>query len=632
MVNIAQRGRSLGVHLFLATQRPAGVVTANIQANTDLRIALRVASPDDSKDVLDLPDAADISRRTPGRAFLRRIGHGTTELVQVAWVGAREEVGNVAEPVTIRPFAATTSTPVVATGLLNPRTDLDRLVATVTTAFTSAASKRPKRPWLPPLQTVIPLSELQRTPVSGAATGSVPIGMVDEPRQQRQATLVVDYARVGHLLVYGASRAGKTELLRVVAVASALVDTAVPPHVYGIDFAGGALSGLRNWPSVATVVGQSELPRVMRLLRWLDRTVRQRNGLLADRNVRDLDQLPEADRPPRIHVLIDNLPALLGALEGNRIHLEHAELLTTVLQDGRRAGVHVTATAPSRVALPTDVQSAFAMRLVLRMSSGDDYDLLGVPANVLHADSPPGRGLLDRTEVQIAVVDAGVEGNGPAVRARMQGQPPVDVPAMPSRLSVHDLPAPVGGGVPLAVDANLVEPVTAPLRGNVLLVAGRRGSGRTSVLNGIAAQARRSSAPPDRIVMVTPGRPLPEGRDSGFVPTGSGWSLLLIDDAHLLERDEAGTLYELVKYVGEAVAAGWGVVVASDSDHARIEAGELVSLARSNRRGVLLQAEAVDDGLLGAELPFATVEPLSGRGRGLWCWDGLARVVHVVTA
>ena len=98
MVSIAQRGRSLGMHMLLATQRPAGVVTPQIKANTDLRIALRIASEEDSHDVIDTPDAARLSRRTPGRAWVRRTGHGTTELVQVAYAGARERMRAAQEP------------------------------------------------------------------------------------------------------------------------------------------------------------------------------------------------------------------------------------------------------------------------------------------------------------------------------------------------------------------------------------------------------------------------------------------------------------------------------------------------------------------------------------------------------
>ncbi|MDA0637170.1 FtsK/SpoIIIE domain-containing protein [Nonomuraea sp. MCN248] len=88
LVDIARRGRSLGIHLILATQRPAGVVTADIQANTSLRIALRVTEPAESADVIDTPDAAHISKSTPGRCYVRS-GAGRPTAVQTARVGGR---------------------------------------------------------------------------------------------------------------------------------------------------------------------------------------------------------------------------------------------------------------------------------------------------------------------------------------------------------------------------------------------------------------------------------------------------------------------------------------------------------------------------------------------------------------
>ena len=88
LVNIAQRGRALGIHLILATQRPSGVVTADIRANTNLRIALRVTDPEESTDVIDAPDAARISKTTPGRACVR-LGHASLVPFQAARVGGR---------------------------------------------------------------------------------------------------------------------------------------------------------------------------------------------------------------------------------------------------------------------------------------------------------------------------------------------------------------------------------------------------------------------------------------------------------------------------------------------------------------------------------------------------------------
>ena len=80
LVGIAQRGRSLGIHLVLATQRPEGAVSADIRANTRLRICLAVARDNESRDVIDSPSAVKISRSTPGRALVRVGAH---ELVEV---------------------------------------------------------------------------------------------------------------------------------------------------------------------------------------------------------------------------------------------------------------------------------------------------------------------------------------------------------------------------------------------------------------------------------------------------------------------------------------------------------------------------------------------------------------------
>ena len=88
LVNIAQRGRSLGIHLILATQRPSGVVSADIRANTNLRIALRVTDTAESADVIDAPDAALIAKSTPGRAYVR-LGHSSLVPFQAGRVGGR---------------------------------------------------------------------------------------------------------------------------------------------------------------------------------------------------------------------------------------------------------------------------------------------------------------------------------------------------------------------------------------------------------------------------------------------------------------------------------------------------------------------------------------------------------------
>lgn len=663
VVNIAQRGRSLGMHLLLATQRPAGVVTPHVRANTDLRIALRVSSADDSNDVIDSPDAARISRRTPGRAWIRRTGHGTAELVQAGWVGAHAPLAGRERPVEIRAFSATTAETTGPASVLDPRTDLDRLVTAVNSAFDLTGRQLPKKPWLPALETEVLLESAERGAISLGArhavtprSGEVPIGILDQPAAQTQGPAVLDFAHAGHVLAFGASGSGKTELLRTVAVSAALSE-AVPPSIYGIDFGGGALGMLAALPVVGAVVGETELERVMRLIRMLRAAVGDRNRLLAARGAADVGALADAGVAlPRIYVLIDNLPSLLDALEGGgAARRVHGDMLAGVLQDGRRVGVHVTATAPRRTGITSGLQSAFGQRLVLRMPVDDDYAMLGVPAGVLTADTLPGRALLGRHEVQIATTG----GAGTPVQAErlaklaelLAGVPrAVGVPGMPGRLPESAMPEPQRDALPVAVDADFVAAVSLPLLRVPLLLAGRGGTGRTSALVGIAQLARRSTEPPAEIVYVGPRGAEVDAAvfdrvlsDPAEVAAGlpaappDGWRLVLVDDAHVWEREweKGGVVRDAVAALAELAAAAGprlALVVATDTDDARTRqhVGGAVQAVRRARTGVLLQPDLSDGSVLGVTVPTQTVEALAGPGRGLLCEGGSARVVQVV--
>jgi DNA segregation ATPase FtsK/SpoIIIE, S-DNA-T family len=182
VVDIGMRGRSLGVHVVLATQRPAGVVSAEIRANVNLRICLRVTSPADSADVIDAPDASRIAKRTPGRAYLRT-GHQELTVFQAARVGGPRpdtSTGPAAHP--------TTAVPRVVTALGTPRpprqtpgdapagpTDLTDIVAAVASAAHELGLRRQPSPWLPPLPEQVTVAELagwQRTNGTGKGEGN----------------------------------------------------------------------------------------------------------------------------------------------------------------------------------------------------------------------------------------------------------------------------------------------------------------------------------------------------------------------------------------------------------------------------------------------------------------------------
>jgi len=655
MVSIAQRGRSLGMHLLLATQRPQGVVTANIRANTDLRIALRVASADESNDVIDKPDAAQISRRTPGRAWVRRTGHGTADVVQVAWVGAREDVAVRQVQVDVQSFSGRDlpehGDPAAARGRLHSKTDLERMVATAETAFRRSEAPLPARPWIPPLNDEILLGcealgeltlQTSTTDIRRVTPGSgqIPIGIVDVPKAQAQLPLIVDYSQVGHMLVSGASGSGKTELLRSLAVSATLAEPDCPPHVYALDFAGGGLAVMADWPSVGSIVGDQDLGRVTRAIRLLRQAVAERNNLLAANGVADLAGLAAAgNRLPRIHILIDNLPGLVEALESAGIAFRaHEDLLTAILVEGRRVGVHVTATTPRRIGVPLAMQSAFGQRLVLRMPSDDDYMVAGVPSGVVTAESPPGRGLSEQAEVQLATIGGA---GTPVFAARLRElaelvagrieTPPPPVSPMPTLILPEHLPGPQRDRLTLAADADFLGAVTERLTAAPILIAGRSRSGRSSVLAGIAELARRSSEPPAEILDLSPSAISGDdlmARLAEWRPRS--WSLVLIDDLHLWEGVAASLIGEVV---ASAVRGEVAIVATVDITMAKtlIYQGGPVAMMARGRRGLLLAPDFADGALLGANVPNQTTEPLDLPGRGLWCTNGRVVVVQAVS-
>ncbi|HZB51022.1 MAG TPA: FtsK/SpoIIIE domain-containing protein, partial [Mycobacteriales bacterium] len=253
LVGIAMRGRSLGVHLILATQRPSGVVSPVIRANTNLRIALRVTDEAESTDVIDARDAARISKSTPGRAYART-GFSALTAFQAGRIGGRRPGGAIGPPPA---FAAAVGWEQLGSPIPRPwvaggdqatmETDLQLLVAAIRSAAERARVPRYRSPWLPALGEEIALDAVpavQGEPRPGDPTGrlpAIPFGLEDLPETQTQAPLVVDLEHGSHLLVAGAPRSGRTTALRTIAGSIAVRTSSRDVHLYVLDCGNAAM-------------------------------------------------------------------------------------------------------------------------------------------------------------------------------------------------------------------------------------------------------------------------------------------------------------------------------------------------------------------------------------------------------
>jgi S-DNA-T family DNA segregation ATPase FtsK/SpoIIIE len=459
LVNIAQRGRSLGIHLLLATQRPSGVVSPEIRANTNLRISLRVTDAADSSDVLEAADAARIPKSAPGRGYAR-LGHGALVPFQAGRVGGR------------RPDARPTKTPApfvtelgwTQLGYPPPAsthsegagdvevTDLSVLVEAVQAAAKAQKVPAQRTPWLPALPEAILVSDL---PGSGPALGElppIPFGVQDLPAEQVQQAAALDLGAHGHLLVVGSSRSGRSQLLRTLAGVAADTISTADLHMFGIDCGNGALLPLGELPHCGAVVSRTQTERVIRMLDRLSAELERRQATLSESGFADISEQRRAvdDKKQLPHILFfidrwDGFTSTLGELDGGRL----TEAVLNMLREGGSAGIHMVITGDRSLASGR-IGSLSDNKLALRLADKGDYGFLGLNARNLPDDVPPGRGFAADTgiETQVALLAEDSSGQGQAaalgeIAARAAkrdaqvgpGRRPFRVDVLPSRIT-----------------------------------------------------------------------------------------------------------------------------------------------------------------------------------------------------
>lgn len=670
VIDIAQRGRSLGVHLMLATQRPSGVVDDHIRANTNLRIALRIADEADSNDVLDRPDAAHIPKGLPGRAFVRT-GHTDVVVVQAAYGGAVSGTSGQM-PTRVTPFA-------LAPGLRSAGpsgggagggggggggagddeeerpTDLQRLVSAIREAHVAAAIPDQPLPWLPPVDGDVELGVLLRDHAlpAGSTELVTPLGLSDVPEAQAIRPAFLDLGDVGHLLVYGTSGSGKTTLLRSMAASLASRLWPTDLHLYVLDFASRGLRALESLPHVGAVITADEVERTERLVTMLEREVAARKATLGAVGASSLVEYRAAHGPllPYIVVLLDGY-AGFSSVFMNVDHGALVEALSRLVGEGRAVGLHLVITADRRNAIPSTLSGVVPTRLVLRMADADEYATLGLPMSTAQAVLPAGRGFLpDGHEVQLAVLGTDTTGAGQsemitqwaaqfseqAAAHGLAGPPPVEL--LPELVRASSLPPVTPGrrAVPIGLQSTDLGPAWVDLDDlPTFLVMGPDRSGRTSLLVTLAsgvmaatpgieayllAPRRSALADLDGWTDVASGMDACEELASGLADevraragTNAAPVLVVVDDGDELTEGRAS--YGLDAVVKRGRDAGVVLLVASQTHVVHRTFGGWLTEVRKAKHGLFLAPDVDIDGeLLGSRLPHKAGRTFpAGRG------------------
>ncbi|MEU2200986.1 FtsK/SpoIIIE domain-containing protein [Isoptericola sp. NPDC019482] len=650
LLRVAAQGRSLGVHLVLATQRPAGAVSADVRANVSARLALRVVDAADSLDVVETPAAARIPPGTPGRAVLRR-GAEPPVALQCAHAAGRPAAAEDrvrrapawGTPPVAAPPAAPDPHEHAADG---PRPGPASLVDTLVDACVDAAAERGLRPgaapWLPPLPERVGRHDLHEVDDSPG----LPLALGDDPDAQRRTGIRWD-PDAGHLGVVGRARSGRTTALLTLAVAA--LDEGWHVHVLAPAAALPRFAPLERHPGLGTLAGPASPRRAARLLRLL-----------------------AAQVPARTLVVVDGVDELRAALTG---------------PDPWDPLVRALATPGVAFALASDgatlggLASRVGPRLVLLGSEPHTDVILGAPSGLAGRGGPAGRAAwLAREQVLCQVLLPGepaLPDTGPGgLAVAGNAAAPATVWPLPATVEEADLgPAPgreprhlaaaspdrdQPDGASLQVLVGIGGDAALPVAldvGQGALVTGPRASGRTTVLRllvrGLAGRGRLAGVV-SRDGMLR--------RDAGdapaAAPTASGLATLLDDVAgprrgaapdgqarhpdvapdgtRVLVVDDLDALAQQHPLEAERIAALTDepglVLVASSSTTgtALAHRGALAEL-RARRTGVVLHpGERGADDLLGVPLADA-VDPGPARaGRGALVQAG--RVVAVQVA
>ncbi len=512
LVSAARLGRSLGIHLILATQKPSGVVDDQIWSNSRFRLCLKVQEAGDSREVLKKPDAANI--KVTGRCYLQVGNDEVFEQFQSAWSGAEYDAAKCnrsSEEVALlnlngsRKKAALEDTQLFSTDKV---TQLKAVVDYI--ADTAKAQKIPMLdgPWLPPLPERLYLEDIRNDGEGWDGDTWQPvdswvapvIGLLDDPVNQMQTPLNIDLGRDGHLAIYGAPGTGKTVLLQSIITSLALTHTPNEVNIYALDFGGRTMGLFSELPHLGGVVLPEDEEKLSKLLKLLTKELESRKRSFSDIGVSSMPAYRKAkgENLPAIVVIIDNYSAL------SELYPDTEDKLVPLSREGSNYGIHLVISANSTNAIRFKVSQNIKLAVALQMADRGDYISIVGRTDGLEPGNVPGRGLIKNNpplEFQTALpTDAQNEALMAyemknlfkAMHAKWQGRRAKPIPVLPDVLPISDL---LDNDdvkelvkarqhlIPVGLDTEDLEPVFVDLLDSFcFLVSGQLNSGKTSFL------------------------------------------------------------------------------------------------------------------------------------------------------
>ncbi|WOO89897.1 type VII secretion protein EssC [Mollicutes bacterium LVI A0078] len=365
LVSAARIGRSLGIHLILATQKPDGVVDDQIWSNSKFKLSLKVAEEADSKALLKTPDAAYITN--PGRGYLKVGTNELYELFQSGYSGAPYSTNNTtsAKPeiyeldiygnqTIINPEECTTEQEQEGIAA----TELDVVLQEIDKTYKTSNLTQVSKPWLPPLENFMFVEQQ----VNAQATNNLEwtMGLVDMPDQQKQQEFKINLDQSSHALITGISGMGKTKAIANALLSMSRVLTPRDLKFYVLDFANGGLAQFQTLNHTADYILDYETDKLSRFLKLIQEEVVGRRALLKKEMVTDINLLDKSKyKVSKIVIVID------GYSKINELEVNLLDEFMKIIRDSASLGVHFIISATTYKEVKENLKQFISNRVIL---------------------------------------------------------------------------------------------------------------------------------------------------------------------------------------------------------------------------------------------------------------------------
>lgn len=390
LISTARIGRSLGVHLILATQKPGGVVNDQIWSNTKFRVCLKVQDRSDSMEMLKRPEAAEL--RHTGRFYLQVGYNEYFALGQSAWCGAgyfpQDEVSKE-EEISVNFVDNAGRTVLNAKPKVEKKTAESKQIVAIVKYLSDLAVREkiaPQSLWKDPLPAKMDYSSLE---IKQSDTITATIGKVDDPERQTQFPMTIDLESLHHILLVGGAGSGKSTLLRTMLYS--LVNQYSPEDLnyYIVDLSAGAMSAMSAMPHCGVYMTEENETDFDRLLNLIKDLIAERKKLFADAGVFGFSAYRKIAKLPLVLFIIDSWMNISTFQKSQNYTLT----ISDYMRDAANYGIRFVLTVNHVNEISAKARQEIDYRLMLQPKDKFDYnDVLNVRGAML----PPqlaGRGV-----------------------------------------------------------------------------------------------------------------------------------------------------------------------------------------------------------------------------------------------